>query len=276
MTEIKKACKIHGELALEDIIVMRPKKEGGKNPLACRICNKINCKKKYEERRILEGRKRNDSWVNGQKVCKIHGELSDDEIIKTKQPRNVSGWQIRCKKCVTEQKWKANVICKTHGQLKAEDIKGDGRCKLCHRLSANRKRNSNREWFNAKMAEDRAKNPEKWKEIYKKAYQKKIEKFDRETINTKEIIRMHGLTHEQYEKMQLEQNGLCKICRQPETRKSRAPGKITRLVVDHCHETNKVRGLLCHQCNLLLGAARDNADILATAMAYLQTYQSES
>jgi hypothetical protein len=39
--------------------------------------------------------------------------------------------------------------------------------------------------------------------------------------------------------------------------------------VDHCHASDKVRGLLCHACNKMLGFARDNAEVLRTAAAYL-------
>lgn len=41
-------------------------------------------------------------------------------------------------------------------------------------------------------------------------------------------------------------------------------------VVDHSHITNKVRGILCNKCNVLLGMARDNVDILKKAIDYLQ------
>ena len=47
------------------------------------------------------------------------------------------------------------------------------------------------------------------------------------------------------------QNGVCAICSLRETRKLR--GKITALSVDHNHRTKKIRGLLCHKCNLALG-----------------------
>ena len=60
----------------------------------------------------------------------------------------------------------------------------------------------------------------------------------------------YGLTSAQYSEMLSAQGGGCAIC----TRKSPGNGHGDRYFdVDHCHETDKVRGLLCRQCNLLLG-----------------------
>lgn len=39
---------------------------------------------------------------------------------------------------------------------------------------------------------------------------------------------------------------------------------------DHCHSSGKVRGILCHHCNLLLGHAKDRTDVLEKAIAYLK------
>ena len=56
-----------------------------------------------------------------------------------------------------------------------------------------------------------------------------------------------------------EQEGLCKIC-----------SKEAILYVDHCHDSEEVRGLLCQQCNTLLGMAKDSTDTLASAIEYLK------
>jgi len=45
-----------------------------------------------------------------------------------------------------------------------------------------------------------------------------------------------------------------------------------RLCVDHNHKTNKIRGLLCKDCNLILGFAKDSVGTLLTAVTYLRGY----
>lgn len=70
-----------------------------------------------------------------------------------------------------------------------------------------------------------------------------------------------GVTPEQYEQMLEQQSGVCAICEQPEINRE--------LAVDHDHKTNKVRGLLCNNCNQMLGRAKDNIRILTKAIEYL-------
>lgn len=46
-------------------------------------------------------------------------------------------------------------------------------------------------------------------------------------------------------------------------------GDPGELVVDHCHSTNKVRGMLCGSCNLGLGKFKDDPQLLEFARIYL-------
>jgi hypothetical protein len=43
-----------------------------------------------------------------------------------------------------------------------------------------------------------------------------------------------------------------------------------KLFVDHCHKTNKIRGLLCQKCNFLIGLANDSPQVLSLAIHYLR------
>jgi formate dehydrogenase maturation protein FdhE len=70
------------------------------------------------------------------------------------------------------------------------------------------------------------------------------------------------ITLEDYQDMHDEQGGVCKICGTNEDKRM--------LAVDHCHETGKVRDLLCTCCNTGLGKFRDNPDLLIKAVEYLE------
>ena len=155
METLVKICKVHGEVSGEDVYKREYKNSNKKPTIHCRICHKKRCKEDYERRRILQGSRRNSSWVDGNMVCQKHGPLEEKDIGIHAQKQNVSGVQVRCKKCTSESNWRRDKYCKKHGVLADDKIKANGRCKLCHRESANRKRNNNRAWFNEKIKEDR-------------------------------------------------------------------------------------------------------------------------
>lgn len=71
----------------------------------------------------------------------------------------------------------------------------------------------------------------------------------------------YGITLEDYKCMFEAQDGVCAICEESEE------GRL--LAVDHCHETNKVRGLLCGSCNRALGLFKDDPILLSRAKEYV-------
>lgn len=76
------------------------------------------------------------------------------------------------------------------------------------------------------------------------------------------IKRQYGMTLAEYDALLERQNGGCGIC------KGGTKGR-GRFHVDHCHETGRVRGLLCAKCNILLGHADDDTKLLRSAISYL-------
>lgn len=83
-----------------------------------------------------------------------------------------------------------------------------------------------------------------------------------------QYLRRYGLSFSDVSSMWSAQGGACAICATP--LRLRGPKGRDKVVVDHCHATNKVRGLLCTPCNLLIGYANDNPSTLGSAIAYLR------
>ena len=78
--------------------------------------------------------------------------------------------------------------------------------------------------------------------------------------------RMYGLSLEEFQERWDTQNGLCLLCTRA-LQKSHLCGDS--VVVDHCHATGKIRGLLCNECNRGLGYFKDNVMTLKNAIKYL-------
>lgn len=72
----------------------------------------------------------------------------------------------------------------------------------------------------------------------------------------------YGLSVEQRDSLLEKQNYSCAICKTKTTTKF-------GWHIDHCHTTNKVRGILCQFCNQLLGMAKNDTSILKEAISYL-------
>lgn len=80
----------------------------------------------------------------------------------------------------------------------------------------------------------------------------------------------YGITLAEYEILFAAQNKVCAICQQAETSVDRKLNRPRRLAVDHCHKTNKIRGLLCLACNTAIGKLKDNPQLIERAAAYVR------
>jgi hypothetical protein len=83
----------------------------------------------------------------------------------------------------------------------------------------------------------------------------------KERVKRRRLELRYGITFEVYQDILKKQNNCCAICSNPFKSKPH---------VDHCHKTDKVRGLLCGPCNMSLGLMKDNIGFLLRAIQYLQ------
>jgi hypothetical protein len=78
--------------------------------------------------------------------------------------------------------------------------------------------------------------------------------------------RLYNISLEDFNQRFIAQGGKCLLC----TRELNLVGiSGDRSVVDHCHKTGRVRGILCNECNRGLGYFKDNVMTLTNAIAYL-------
>lgn len=84
----------------------------------------------------------------------------------------------------------------------------------------------------------------------------------------KYLQREYRINYSEYMDMLKKQDEKCAICG-GEGFKMQDHHKI-KLVIDHCHSTGKVRGMLCHNCNRGLGLFQDSVEFLQQASSYLQ------
>lgn len=118
--------------------------------------------------------------------------------------------------------------------------KGDYRCTTCRSKYQKDYYKNNKETLNKKR-----------KEYYES---------NKETISAKQsdykTKKNYGISKEEYNLLMEE--GKCAIC-----------GSTEKLRLDHDHNTGKIRGVLCHWCNVGLGHFKDNLDLLIKAREYL-------
>jgi len=108
------------------------------------------------------------------------------------------------------------------------------------------------------------------------AYHKERRLTDPSYSRASELKKKFGMGLGDYGEMFRAQNGVCAICEKEEWVAHKKTGRVFSLGVDHDHATGAVRGLLCVNCNKILGHAHDDIDKLRAAIRYLEIHQSES
>lgn len=151
------------------------------------------------------------------------------------------------------------IMTKPCGKCGADDRNKSGKCRPCQSAYDAAYRKANPEKLKIADAAYRKANTEKISISRAANYRAHPEKKKSQVLKYK-----YGITLEDYNFMYNQQDGCCKICHTHQS------DLTISLCVDHCHETKKIRGLLCHACNIILGNAKDNPSILETAILYLR------
>lgn len=142
-----------------------------------------------------------------------------------------------------------------------------GSCKKCYSAQAKAGLTANPERQVAKRARGRqwhAANPERtstngqrWRAANPEHNKKKNRRWE---LHTK-----YGITPEQFDDLLAAQNGECACCYTSEP-----GGQWDTFCIDHDHTTGKIRGLLCHRCNLAIGMLGDSLEGVERAMEYMR------
>lgn len=101
-------------------------------------------------------------------------------------------------------------------------------------------------------------------------------KSDARRLLDRALSRVHGfgLTLNQYLDLLLNQNFRCAICKQPATAGHGSRRSLDGFVVDHNHDTGRVRGLLHPNCNAAIGLLQDSFEMLRRAAEYLENQEN--
>lgn len=120
----------------------------------------------------------------------------------------------------------------------------------------------------------RAANRDKTRAAVKRCRLKHLERYRAEELaryhalpqehrGARRLKRRYGLTPEQLIAMKADQNNACAICGVSDQ----------QLHIDHCHESGRVRALLCASCNRGIGQLKDDPALLEAAAVYLRRFQ---
>lgn len=92
-----------------------------------------------------------------------------------------------------------------------------------------------------------------------KRWASKNPEWVKENSRRQSLRRKYGITLEEFYNKVESQGGCCLICG--------VYGK--KLMVDHDHKTGRIRGIICHNCNMVIGHGKESVEILQKVIKYL-------
>lgn len=136
---------------------------------------------------------------------------------------------------------------------------GCGQCRQCKYARKRAYEQANPEKRNAARKKVRDAKPEQHRATVKKWRDRNPDK-----VAGYELKKNYGITLEEYNVILTRQGGKCACCGRDQNTCGR------KLFVDHCHETGRIRGIICNRCNYGIGALGDNIEGVQRALEYLK------
>lgn len=188
-----------------------------------------------------------------QKHCRACGK---DKLVTDfhKKQEYPDGRYPRCKECVLSKTYIPTSTCITE-----DGTKMCSKCEIFKPIGDFAKRGNRKSGVASHCKKCKNSYPKNRNEGYSRNY---------------DLIKSYGITVEDFEILLDSQGRCCKICGISQEEYSLISSKKKFLCVDHCHDTNIVRGILCDKCNRGLGLFQDNLDYLEAAVEYLKPYKS--
>ncbi|CAM5568578.1 recombination endonuclease VII [Streptomyces spiroverticillatus] len=171
------------------------------------------------------------------KCSRCQQMLSRDAFARNKASRD--GLQAYCRKCWAEYYQERQAARGKIVRQKVEVPEGYKFCRTCEQIKPHS------EWCRNRTAPD--------------GLDSRCKSCKASKGRASYFKRAYGITEAQRDEMIASQYGVCTICL-----------KAPAVHVDHCHETGRVRGVLCFNCNAALGQLGDDPDTLHRAIAYLE------
>lgn len=202
-----------------------------------------------------------------QKQCSGCGETKElDQFPRDRKSRDGLGHS--CRECCTRRsnaryRQRRSEAGESYQRLltveewRAIEAKGEMECKKCGQVQALQEfrplKLPRRRWTCRTCHRERCRELRDLKQAERRAY------------HQRHRCKRFGITTDDYDRMLADQDGLCAICTRPLGSRGQT--------IDHCHATGRVRGIVHSHCNLVIGNASDDIDVLRGAITYLQKHQ---